>query len=207
MDPRRETTRNQSRAQQHLEASSEATAAAAADQYKLASGSESSSNSPTLVSGGDNNLISAGGAAGNQNQPTAVTNKQRRSRTSFTNEQIEILEQHYQVSTYPNVPTRERLARLTKLNEARIQVSSNDWRLDQRAPLRHHARQILTLHSSIIPPSSKLDRFGSRTDAREIESRVPMAAISSSSTASALTHPSRVPTSRPRRRALPLWLV
>jgi len=70
------------------------------------------SRSPSIGIGGSG----GGGANG--------STKQRRSRTSFTSDQIELLEREFRICTYPDVPTRERLARLTKLTESRVQVSS-----------------------------------------------------------------------------------
>jgi hypothetical protein len=104
-----------------------------ADQCKQEPAASESSCSPNNVDGPNSDQ----GA----NQATGQTgaNKQRRSRTSFTSEQIEILEQHYRDSTYPNVPTRERIARLTKLSESRIQVSSGpaSWWWRHPSPPSH----------------------------------------------------------------------
>ena len=104
----------------------------------------------------------------------------RKARTTFSNDQLELLEQSFQRTQYPDVYTREDLGQKTGMSETRIQV----WFSNRRARLR---KQLSSGAGSVLS-SPALSSLSSTPMSSSMSSSYPASSDSFQSAAAAAAY-------------------
>ena len=93
-----------------------------------------------------------------------IKRKTRRARTTFSNDQLELLEQSFQRTQYPDVYTREDLGQKTGMSETRIQV----WFSNRRARLRKQLSSPVS-SSTVSPQTMPVSSYPQQTAAESYQ--------------------------------------
>ncbi|XP_078066284.1 homeobox expressed in ES cells 1 [Mustelus asterias] len=93
-------------------------------------------------------------------RPNCCWFRGRRARTAFSRNQIEVLEEEFQLNCYPGIDVREELAQKLALDEDRIQI----WFQNRRAKLKRSRResQFLMVKNALMSSSGQKQKVGSQ---------------------------------------------